>query len=353
MLTKIYDITDITTSGKIEKIAEIAGEMDSSIRDTYIPSLEENASKDPDEFAVTLYHPRHGFMSKYASHSKGLAQLNIAILASQINELPDEIIKVAATNLEKAAAHYKIDFPEELKQHTVQVLDNSIVDVTNIDQTAYHEKLAKFAPKVEHVYALPELEKYPITDEDLLKEAESYFNVYSHEFEINDRIEFAKNAAAQMEKLSIKPSGLIDKLAHLDFNKLNDDFKYHIKSRQTLTHDEESVSLYGDLLEKSAELDPIKIAKALSKIDENSGIIHYYGKKVEDPISTVFGINKEAEYEIDERLWKESDFNKIAEHDFSNLIDNDTSTELSSVNKIDVFKSLPKPIRDSIANEIL
>ncbi len=353
MLTKNFDVTDFTTNGDVEKMAEVAGEFDASIRETYIPSMEEEAAKDNDEFAVTLYHPRHGFMNKYASHSKGLAQLNMALLKSQINEIPDEIIKVAATNLEKAAAHYKVDFPEDLKPYTEESLDTSIVDVTKINATAYNVKLAEHAPKPEHIYALPEKEKYPITNIELVKKAETYFNNFYREMPIDDRIEFAKNAAAQMEKLEIEPTGLIDKLAHLDFSKLNDDFVYHMKSRKTLTHDEDSRVMYDELIEKSAEWSPIKIASALGKVDERSGIIHFYGTNVEDPVSTVFGLDKEAEYLIDGKTWKESDFDKIASKNFNELIDKQTAEDLQGSERVDVFKALPKPIRDSIANEIL
>lgn len=351
---KNFDITDYIVSGDVEKVASLAAECGDDVGKTYIPSLEENAKKDPEEFAVCIYHPRHGFMNKYAVYSKGLTELNLALLNTQLQEIPDEVIKVASTNLQKAAAHYQLEFPETLESYVMNDnLENNIVDITNIDETSYHIKLSESKPPVKHIYALPKKEKYPITDEELIKTAENYFNTYNNELNIGDRIEFANNINKQMLALGMSPTGLIDKLAHLDYSKLNEDFKYHIESRKTLSHDEETVGLYEELFEKSAEWTTYKVASILGKIDEKADLTYYYGRNLSDPVTSTFGITKEAEYEIDGRIWKESDFDKIGNADFGDMLDNNTLSELSGESKVDVFRSLPKPIRENIANEIL
>jgi len=351
---KNYDITDYIVSGDVEKVAELASNCTTDASQIHIPSPEDNAQRDPNEFGVCIYHPRNGFMNKYAAYSKGMTELNLGLLKTQINEIPDEILKVASTNLQKAAAHYKLDFPEELKPFvSEEKLDNNIVNITSIDETAYHVKLASTAPPIEHLYALPKKKKYPITNTELVKTAESYFNTYNKDLELDDRIEFATNLNKQMITLGISPTGLIDKLAHLDYNKLNSDFEYHIKSRIGYTHDEEVAGLYEALLEKSAEWGVKKVASTLNKIDQKANLTYYYGKNIEDPILSTFGLDKEAEYEIDGKTWKDSDFDKIAKVNFSDLLDSNTISELSGEDRIAVFKSLPKPIRDNIANEIL
>jgi len=346
MLTKLYDVNDYLFNNKIEKVAEVAEEIGSDITSTFIPSAEELGSRDNEDFSVTLYQPKHGLMNKYANYDKGLTKLNIGILKRQIDELPNEILKVAATNLEKAAAHYRIDFPEELKQYTVKE-PVQIVDVTKIDKTAYYEKLAACKKKDKaKKYALPNKKKYPLDTKEHVKKAEAYFKTYYRDMEIPDRVEFAKN----WEEASDYNNKLIEKYAHLDHNLYNEDFRYHVKSRISLTPDEENKHLYEELIEKQAEWAPVKTATVLYKLDKKAGLNYYYGKSVEDPVGAVFGINKEAEYEIDGKIWKESDFEKISENE---ILDENTVKELHGPDKIAVLKSLPSPIRKSIANEIL
>jgi len=349
MLTKLYDVTDHLFNNDIEKVAEIAEELGSDTAKIFIPSAEELGSKGTEDFSVTLYHPRHGFINKYANYDRGLAQLNIGILKRQVDELPDEILKVAATNLEKAAAHYRIDFPEELKQYSIDHVDQ-IVDVTMIDKTAYYTKLAACKEKKEiKKYAMPSKNKYPMDTEEHVKKAENYFNTYYKDMSINDRVEFAKNAEAAIIENGSTPNKLIEKYAHLDHTKFNEDFKYHVSSRINMIHDDETKGLYSDLLEKQSEWEPIKVASVLHKLDKKAGLDYFYGSKVEDPVGAVFGLDKEAEYDIDGKVWKDSDFEKISENDY---LDANTVRELHGPDKIAVLKSLPSPIRNSIADEI-
>jgi hypothetical protein len=350
MLTKLYDVTDYLFNNEIEKVAEIAEELGSDITSTFIPSAEELGNRDNEDFSVTLYHPRHGFINKYANYDKGLTKLNIAVLKRQVDELPDEILKVAATNLEKAAAHYRIDFPEELKSYTTEER-GQIVDVTKIDKTAYHTKLAENKKKTnDKKYAIPSKKKYPMDSKENIKKAEMYFNNYYRDMAIDDRIEFAKNAEAVLIENNCKPGTLIEKYAHLDYTQFNEDFKYHVKSRINMINDDNVKNLYGELIEKSAEWHPVKVASVLHKLDKEAGLDYFYGQRVEDPVGAVFGINKEAEYDIDGKIWKESDFDKIAENEY---LDENTVKELHGPDKVAVLKSLPSPIRKSIADEIL
>ncbi len=349
MLNKLYDVTDYLTSGKIEKIAEIAENMDPDIRNTYIPSNEETSKMDSDNFSVTLYHPRHGFINKYAMYTSGLTKLNMALLETQLEDIPDEIIKVAATKLKRAARHYKLDFPEKLAEYVIEV-NNNIVDVTKIDQTSYLQKVAACKKKTPKKHALPKKKKYPIDTKEMVKKAEEYFNTYYREFDIDERIEFAKNASEQMSKLDMEPGNIITKYASLNISKYNPEIEYHIKSRKNIIHSDEMKSLYEELNEKTAEWEPIKVAKAMSKLDKENGLSHYYGTSIEDPMTAVFGIDKEAEYDIFGKIWKESDFDKISS--FDGLLDDNTVSELHGEDKIDVLKSLPSPIRKKIENEV-
>lgn len=353
LLNKNIDIVDEVTSGNIEKVAELVSDMDDSIKQSYIPSLEEMADRNEDDFALILYDRRNGFRHKLAHYNKDLTSLNVKLLSQKINELPDELLKVAATHLKRAAVHFKVDFPENLEEHINDLVDSNIVDVNEIDKKAYYQKLEEHKEKpIEIEYALPEQQKYPIHTEDLVKKAFLYFKTYARELEVPERIEYAKNLFPKLAQYDLQPTALIEKLAHIDTKSFNPDFQHHIRSRSTMTHDEETRSAYSALLEKTAEWSPIEVATTLNKIDKNANLHYHYDKKIEEPVAATLGMKKEAYYEIDDKVLSETDYSDLVNKDLSSWIDKDTQSALQSDEGVDVFRSLPSPIREGILSEL-
>ena len=353
LLQKIIDITDEVTSGNIEKVAELVSDMDDSIKQAYIPSLEEAAERSEDDYALVLYDRRNGFRHKLAHYNKDLTTLNVKLLSQKANELPDEFIKVAATHLKRAAIHFKVNFPENLESYVNDLVDSNIVDVNEIDKKAYYQKLEGQKEKPVNIeYALPSKEKYPIHTEDLVKKAFLYFKSYARELKVPERIEYAKNLFPKLAQYDLQPTALIEKLAHIDIKVFNPDFKHHIRSRSTMTHDDETKEAYNALLEKTAEWTPIEVATALNKIDKNANLHYHYDKKIEEPVAATLGMKKEAYYEIDDKVLSESDYSELVNKDLSSWIDSDTQKALQSDEGVDIFRSLPSPIREGILSEL-
>jgi hypothetical protein len=201
-------------------------------------------------------------------------------------------------------------------------------------------------------YALPKEEKYPIHTEELTKKAFAYFRNYARELEVPDRIEYAKNLFPKLGQFKIEPTALIEKLAHIDAKSFNPDFSHHIRSRTTMTHDEPTRNAYLALLEKTGEWTPIEVAGALNKIDKNANLHYHYDRKIEEPVSATLGMKKEALYEIDDKVLSETEYNELVGGDLSDWIDKDTQEALKSDEGVDVFRSLPSPIREGILSEL-
>jgi hypothetical protein len=348
------DITDHVTAGNVEKVAELVSSMDESIKHSYIPSIEETASRNENDFALILFDSRNGYRNKLAHYNKELTTLNTQLLSQKVDELPDEMIKVAATHLKKAAVHFKVDFPENLEPFVDDLIVTNTIDVnSDIDKKAYYLKLEehKEVPTTME-YALPAKEKYPIHTEPLTKKAFLYFKNYARELDVVDRIEYAKNLFPKLAEFKIEPTALIEKLAHIDTKSFNPDFPHHIRSRTTMTHNEETRDAYLALLEKVAEWTPIEVASALNKIDKNANLHYQYDRKIEEPVAATLGMKKEALYEIDDRVLSESDYSSLIAKDLSSWIDSDTQDALKSDEGVDVFRSLPSPIREGILSEL-
>ena len=155
-----------------------------------------------------------------------------------------------------------------------------------------------------------------------------------------------------MVKNNIDVPPLIDKLANLSTKVLNEDFKYHVRTRKTMTQDEDNKNLYDQLLEKTSEWSPVKIASALDKLDKKTGIQYYYNRNISDPITSTLGVKKEASYEIDDRTLTQTEWDDVLNDNLSEYIDSNTQDELKSEEGIEIFKSLPQPIRVGILSRI-
>ncbi len=354
LLNKNYDITDEVTSGNVEKVAELVSSMDDSIKQAFIPSIEEAAERNEDDFALVLFDKRNGFRHKYAYYNKELTALNTQLLSQKIKEMPDELIKIAATHLKKAAIHFKVDFPESLEEYVDDSITSNTVDVNSgFDKKAFYQKLEENKEKPTEIeYALQKEEKYPIHTEELTKKAFAYFKNYARELEVPDRIEYAKNLLPKLAQFKIEPTALIDKLAHIDTKSFNPDFMHHIRSRTTMTHDEPTRNAYNALLEKTSEWTPIEVASALNKIDKNANLHYQYDRKIEEPVAATLGMKKEALYEIDDKVLSETEYNALVGGDLSDWIDKDTQEALKSDDGPDIFRSLPSPIREGILSEL-
>jgi len=288
-------------------------------------------------------------LKKFACHDKYVTKLNLKILQDTHQHYPDEISKTAAFYLAKAAKHFRLEVPEGLRKLAEGKHVTNIVDLDEIDRTQWHKKHAsqiKIAEPKE--FALPDSRKYPIDTDTLTKTAVQYFEKNAMKLSPKDAMTYALNVKKAAKRFSIDTEGTrIEKYASLTASRFNDDYREHIRSRKIwVTEDNREV--YDELAQRAEELGVIKTAEVLEQVDRKFGVFHEWGHDVVDPYLSVLGIKKEAACSHKGKKIKASMLKKAAE----GIVDPTTLRELEGPEAIDIFESLPTPIKDKIAKNI-
>jgi len=111
LMSMSFDVVDEVLNGSIEKLAKIIEPLSETAKVAYIPSMEEQHDRPEKDFALVLFHPHSGVIHKYALYTPELVELNLAYLEDKHQKLPEEVIKIAATNLIVAAKQQSIAIP--------------------------------------------------------------------------------------------------------------------------------------------------------------------------------------------------------------------------------------------------
>lgn len=350
-----FDVVDEVLNGSIEKLAQIIGPLSEETKVAYIPSVEEQHERPEKDFALVLFHPHSGIIHKYALYTPELTELNLAYLDDKQNNLPEEVIKVAATNLVTAAKKYNIGVPEGLtKWASANAYISNTVDVRDINSVQYAEKIAKAIEP--DTFAWPAEQKYPLDSDENIKEAVAYFERYHKEFtDIGKKLEYAINTKLAASKADIPVEQTeIEKYSNLSSSHFNTDFAGHVEIRRSFVNDnqDDSITLYDDLISRAEELGPVKTAEVMYELDKQADITRAYGNGVEDPILSTLSTVGTDSGTVDGVLVKHSTLRTLDEGALTKLVGNDVISELKGEDGIAVLKSLPKPIRSSILDEL-
>jgi len=343
------DVTDLVSEGNINYLASLVkNDPDELEKNAHIPSKDEAEMLPGEEFALVLYHPQTGFLKKYATNDKYITKLNMKIFADRCDEYPDEIAKTAAYYLAKAAKDFRLPIPAEIEKLATGKHISNIVDLTMIDRTAWSNKnrsMMKTAEPTE--YALPELKKYPVHTVEMIKKAAEYFNTHVRRFEPLQALEFASNVKKAAAKHSVELTGtILDKYATLTAKSFSPDLRGNLKMRKGFVL-EDQAEVYDELLEKSAKLGVIKTAEYLAKVDKKFGVHRLWNSSVEDPFLSVLGHVKTANCAVHKgKKITKGKMLKAAE----SIVDKDTLKELEGPDGLDVFESLPTPLKNKIAD---
>lgn len=347
------DVIDHIVNEEIEKLASIVENLSVDAQTAYIPSIEELELKKDKDFAAILWDPKIGSLRKFANFTSGLTEINMSFLVDVKDKLPEEVVKVAAMNLTCAANKFKLPIPKELEIYKSAKFVNNLVDLTKVNKATY---LNKKAEKVDNVFfALTEKKQYPINTEMELKKAATFFDKNYKKLGINDKLEFIKNASERAKTLKVSLSKTaIEKLANLSKDIFNEEFYNHIQVRKSYLKDseEELKIAYDELLSRADELGSLDSAYVLEELDKTAQLNNNYGKGIEDPLLSTLGNEKLAGREVDGIFVTHDNLKKIDEGVLTSLVGNDVIKELKSDSGLDVFESLPKPIRSDILQHI-
>jgi len=346
ILTKNFDITDFFTNDKLDKIAEISVNLSEHSKITDIPLLSEYKTKKDNDFAVVLISPRGDSYPKYAMYNAGLTELNMAFLSAVMSELPEEIIKTAATNLTTAAKNFNLEIPENLQKYASSKFTNRYIDLVEINEKNYVKKLAELQEDSKtEVFALKN--RYPITDINSLNKTAKWFSKNYSKLDIDEQQEFIANFTKQAEVLNAKIPTLIDEFNSLDKKAFNEDFKHHLNIRKSYIEDEEE-SVLDDLWLQKDEIGPYKVAYVLEAIDKELNLDSLYGDRILDPLRSTLSQEKTANIQYNGTTVNQSDLMALKNTDLGPIVGEGIVSELKSDNGLVVFNSLPEPIKDEI-----
>jgi len=349
LFSKNMDIVDHVINSELEKIAAIVEQCSDKTKISYIPSYEEELTRDANDFALILYNSKHGELRKYAIYNPELTELNMAFLMKNQNTLPEEVLKVAATNLTRAAKKFKLEIPEELSKYASNKFISRLVNTDEIDEKAYFEKISKIKTKSETSHKKFALHgKYPINNKRELEKAAQWFNRNYNYLSVDEIEEFTTNIKSTNEPVT----GMLEKYAALEKTEFNPDFYNHINVRkaQLRANDQEGMDLYDDLLKKADEIGSEKVAYVLEVIDKELGVDQYYGTVILNPFESTYGHIKTAGVKFNDKFVTLEKLKKMDMDNLSMVVGNDITKELRSNDGLAVFESLPTPIKNEIAN---
>jgi len=347
------DVVDHIINDDLEKLAETVQDLSEDARTTYVPSYEERESMDESNFGLILWHPNLGKFNKFATDSSGLVEINMALLASKMKDLPDEIIKIAAANLTCAAKNFGVQIPKDLEKFASTEYVYNTLDIRTIDEAKFIVKTSEIEePKT---YAVLGDNKYPLDNKKDILKAATYFKKHHNKFSPLAKLAFALDVvnAAKNNDIAISKSE-VEKYASINTDEFNVDLKDHIAVRQSYLKDDESdiFEIYDELLEKSAELGPNRTASALYELDKKLGLTDSYGKGIEDSIISVFALTKEAGTDIDGHFVTNNQLKNIPSGELTAIVGNDVIPELKGEEGLEVLASLPRPIRQEVLDLI-
>ena len=342
------DVVDEILAGNIDKLASVIEPLSEQAKTAYVPSLDEQNELNERDFALVMWSPKVGQIKKYATYTPELTELNLAYLSDKSNWLPDEILKIAGTNLIAAANNYGINVPDNLKQYEGEGFIDNALDIRTIDQT---KLLDKAAAKEETLFALPSKNKYPLETSAQVKKASVYFEKNHKKMDENDTLEFALNVIKRADDLDVPIKDTeVSKYAELDFETFNKSFYDNIQVRKSYLRDNEDPlsETYDDLLRRSDDWGVVKTAEVLYEIDKKAELTGTYGKGIDTPAFAVAGKVGSEGMDIDGNYITGSSIDSIPSGELTTIVGNDVIDDLRGDDKLDVLKSLPTPVRKEI-----
>jgi hypothetical protein len=338
------DVVDYIVNNELEKVAEVASTLSEKSRMATIPSYEDELERNEKDFALILWNPRSGQMRKFALYTPELVELNMALLASKVDELPEEVTKTAAANLTSAAYNFKLEVPKELVKLSSTQFVNNIVDTRKV--TPVMQKRASISK-----FAWATDEKFPLETDMHVKQAAAYFEKNHYRMPMEKKAEFIVNVidAAKEKDISLGKTAL-EKYSSLQKTKFNPDFYDHIQIRKGYLkdNDEELKTAYDEIIKKADELGPQKTAMVLSKVDEKANLLGSYGKGLEDPFLSTFLEEKVASRTIDGVSVTQDQLSAIPSASLTGVIGEGHIGALKGESGLDVLESLPTPFRRGV-----
>ena len=344
-LPKIIDAHDILLNEDeqgINKIASAGIECDALDLTTDKPEVPNN------KFAC-IVKTADLDLRKFPIDSKVNTELSIIAFNHTNSALPDELVKIASTNLLKAAYQWGTEKNlDDLKKYASSDVCGNTVRLSKLNEKNYMKKVAVAPETIEFkVFALRD--KYPIDTPELVKRAEVYYKQYSAKLDPLEKYKYCTTLIKQANVLEcqlVEPSIL--KYANLRYER-NPNLEMLLKIRDTKspTH-----GAYKEIAKVASRVSLEKVAEAIFTLDSEFGYVRHYDKMVPDPIFTVFSSLEKTSENINGKNVTLESVRAIPKEDLSKYLSNDAIDELHGDHGLEVLTSLPEPIIEDILGMI-
>lgn len=348
------DIVDEVLQENVDRLTAIIEDLPEAVKTAHIPTTEEVEGMDESQFAVVMYHPAYGFQKKFANYNKELTELNSKLFVSREAELPEELCKIAGSNLHKALLQFDCEIHETFNKYAADKFVANVLDLTSINQKDYILKLEKVVTEeepeeVKLAYAIPEEERFPIHDEAHTLKAIEFFEKHANAMDVPSRSEYAKNVENACNVNEIEASDKISKYASFDMDNYNDDADLHIKARMRFLKPENHKYVEG-LLAKKASLNPLQTCLYLEELDNTMGLNNLYGKYIDDAPSSTFDTFKEASIILKNGdTFTQTDLDTVLGNEkTAEAVDKDLLNALNTESGLNVYNAMPEELQDHL-----
>jgi len=362
-MPKILDVYDDPTGEILKRAGLTLGVIPPFIKQAEHLDHQKRDRLPDDIFALVLVGEGEK-RRKFACVDKGNTALNVIYLLHQAAELPRNLTKVAAANLQTACTWHRLMEPVQLTKLAVGPQPDRPLIPTR-------EKIAStlqpylFTSAVGHVpppqeetnhqhFCLPDDGgKYPIDTEEQVKEASAYFDRYCEEFEPFDRHLYCTKLASRADTLGVSVSDRVR-----DYGSKTYADPGHVKCAvaarmKFFAKEAPEQGLLQAMMEKYAQVKPEYMATALEQFDREHRIDRAWDATVIDPYASIFAREKTAawSWQDGEQSINETELTKIAQE--QNRLEQAFGKEAALGLKDDpigIFDSLPLPQKRVIAS---
>jgi len=269
----------------------------------------------------------------------------LAALGHRIGYLAPKAAKAVAGTAALGTA-YKVGKKKGESSKTASM--NPHIDITGL------EPAPKFVKESGSIYCLTRNGKpsYPINTKEQVKKANAYFMEYKDDFTPFERHQYCVKLASRAKSLDVPVDKLVEKYGSKSYAT---DAGIAIYSRQRLFREGTSErSLLEEMRDKYASVNPEVMATALEKFDRENNLDLMWGRDIEDPYLSLFGMTKEAEYSFVDRnrIVSASRLQRCAKEQRDGLIDlfgEDFANEFAE-DPVGIFESMPLDKKRIIMN---
>lgn len=243
-----------------------------------VPLLKEASWRERDDlldrdFALILVDSTGKEHRKFACYDGGSTLVSQWYLLNATHGLPDEAMKVASANLVYAAKAYGVLADEDLEK-------------------------AASAPGERRVY----ISKVPSREANapsVIRKIASAFDVMrevDREWADLDPYDRHDAAVDLVKMASLTGATVPDHIFRYSGTELSPSFAKIAQERKEFTTREDTVEGYDRLSKMASAMDPDDVVEAMFLLDEQAGLLNRYGSRIPDPVLSVYGATKEAEY---------------------------------------------------------